>query len=167
TGIGVYFSSGDSGDETGGDPANAAFATPDWPASSPWVTAVGGTSLGVGASDQYLFETGWETGRSGLSGGAWTPAYPGRYLYGSGGGTSRVFAQPAYQAGVVPSSIATNHGGAPMRVVPDIAALGDPTTGMLVGQTQTFPDGSLRYSEFRIGGTSLAPPLMDPSMALV
>src|SRR5919202_5361589 len=42
-GIGVYFASGDNGDET----ARFGFATADWPASSPWVTAVGGTSLGV------------------------------------------------------------------------------------------------------------------------
>jgi subtilase family serine protease len=41
---GVYFSSGDNGDETGGNPASAAAATRDWPASSPWVTAVGGTT---------------------------------------------------------------------------------------------------------------------------
>ncbi len=34
-GIGLYYSSGDYGDETGGNPANAAAATPDWPASSP------------------------------------------------------------------------------------------------------------------------------------
>jgi subtilase family serine protease len=160
TGIGLFFSSGDDGDETGGDPANAASATPDWPASSPWVTAVGGTSLGVGASGQYLFETGWETGRSTLTKGAFTPPYPGAYLYGSGGGTSRLFAQPAYQAGVVPASLATAHGSTPARVVPDISALGDPTTGLLVGQTQTFPDGSVRYSEYRIGGTSLSSPLM-------
>jgi subtilase family serine protease len=166
TGIGVYFSSGDNGDETGGNPANAAAATPDWPASSPWVTAVGGTSLGVGAGGQYLFETGWETGRSRLVGGAWSPAYPGTYLYGSGGGTSRLFPQPTYQAGVVPSSISQIHGGAPMRSVPDIAALGDPTTGFLVGQTQTFPGGSAIYSEFRIGGTSLASPLTAGFMAL-
>jgi len=166
TGVGIYFSSGDNGDETGGNPANAAAATPDWPASSPLVTAVGGTSLGVGATGQYLFETGWETGRSGLSGGAWSPAYPGRYLYGSGGGTSHLFAQPAYQAGVVPTAIATRNGGAPARVVPDIAALGDPTTGMLVGQTQTFPDGSVAYGEYRIGGTSLSSPLMAGFMAL-
>jgi subtilase family serine protease len=166
TGVGIYFSSGDSGDETGGNPANAAAATPDWPASSPYVTAVGGTSLGVGASNQYLFETGWETGRSTLLNGAWSPVYPGTYLYGSGGGTSRLFAQPAYQAGVVPNAVATAHGGAPARVVPDIAALGDPTTGMRVGQTQTFPDGSVRYSEYRIGGTSLASPLFAGFMAL-
>ena len=44
-GIGVYFSSGDNGDET----SRFGFATADWPASSPWVTTVGGTSLGVDA----------------------------------------------------------------------------------------------------------------------
>jgi subtilase family serine protease len=166
TGVGVYFSSGDNGDETGGDPS--VSPTPDFPASSPLVTAVGGTSLGVGSTGQYLFETGWETGKSTLSSnGKWSPAYPGNYLYGSGGGTSRLFAQPAYQAGVVPSALATKNGGAPARVVPDIAALGDPTTGMLVGQTQTFPDGSTNYGEYRIGGTSLSSPLMAGFMALV
>lgn len=166
TGVGVYFSSGDAGDETRGNPANFAQATPDWPASSPFVTAVGGTSLGVGAGNDYLFETGWETGRSNLVDGAYTPAPPGNFTSGSGGGTSRLFAEPSYQVGVVPDSIATNHGGAPMRVVPDISALADPNTGMLIGQTQTFPDGSTAFSEFRIGGTSLACPLMVGMMAL-
>jgi subtilase family serine protease len=167
TGIGVYFSSGDAGDQTGGNPANFDQATPDWPASSPWVTAVGGTSLAVGEHNEYLFETSWETGRAVLRNGVYTPTPPGVYTGGSGGGTSRLFPQPAYQAGVVPDSIATVHGGAPMRVVPDIAALGDPNTGFLVGQTQTFPDGSTAYSEFRIGGTSLSSPLMAGFMALV
>ncbi len=167
TGVGIYFSSGDSGDETGGNPANAARATPDWPASSPYVTAVGGTSLAVGASGQYLFETGWETGRAVLTGGVFTPPYPGAYQFGSGGGTSRLFAQPGYQAGVVPDAISKIHGGAPARTVPDIAAVGDPNTGFLVGQTQAFPDGSVRYSEYRIGGTSLSSPLFAGFMALV
>ncbi len=35
----------------------------------------------------------------------------------------------------------------------------DPSTGFLVGQSQTFPNGSVKYSEYRIGGTSLASPL--------
>jgi subtilase family serine protease len=35
----------------------------------------------------------------------------------------------------------------------------DPQTGMLIGETQTFPDGTAKYSEYRIGGTSLASPL--------
>ena len=170
-GIGVYFSSGDNGDETGGS-GDVAAATPDWPASSDLVTAVGGTSLAVNASNARTGEWGWETGKSSLAGTSasdlsWTPAPPGNYLYGSGGGTSRLFAQPWYQAGIVPNSIATANGNRPqpMRVIPDASALGDPNTGMLVGQTQTFPDGSVKYGEYRIGGTSLASPLFAGIMA--
>jgi subtilase family serine protease len=168
TGISVFFSSGDSGDETGGDPADAAPASPDWPASSPWVTAVGGTSLGVDQNNTRLFELGWETGRSTLTGTPQAPAWSKPvYQYGSGGGTSRIFPQPSYQAGVVPSSISEKYGSTPMRAVPDVAAVGDPTTGMLVGQTQLFPDGSAQYSEYRIGGTSLSSPLYAGMFALV
>jgi subtilase family serine protease len=50
--------------------------------------------------------------------------------------------------------------------VPDIAALADPNAGYLVGETQTFPDGSVAYSEYRIGGTSLASPIIAGIMAL-
>lgn len=165
-GISLFFSSGDSGDETGGSGA-AASATPDWPASSPYVTAVGGTSLGIDANNRRVFETGWETAKSTLSKGAWTT--PG-YQYGSGGGTSRLFAQPSYQAGVVPDSVAlgTTSGGRSqkMRVVPDVSAIGDPTTGMLVGETQQWSDGSVKYDEYRIGGTSLASPIYAGIFAL-
>ena len=45
-----------------------------------------------------------------------------------------------------------------MRVVPDISMEADPATGMLVGETQTFPDGTY-YDQYRIGGTSVASPL--------
>jgi subtilase family serine protease len=170
-GIGVYFSSGDNGDETGGS-GDFATATPDWPASSDLVTAVGGTSLAVGADNTRVGEWGWETGKSSLAGAPetklfWDPAPPGNYLYGSGGGTSRIFPQPWYQAGVVSSTLATAHGNRSglMRVIPDVSAIGDPNTGMLIGQTQTFPDGTARYSEYRIGGTSLASPLFAGIMA--
>jgi len=54
-GIGIYFSSGDNSDES----LVEGYRTTDWPASSPFVTAVGGTTLAVGASNDYLFETGW------------------------------------------------------------------------------------------------------------
>ena len=36
----------------------------------------------------------------------------------------------------------------------------DASTGMLIGLTQTFPNGSVRYSQFKEGGTSLASPLL-------
>jgi subtilase family serine protease len=41
----------------------------------------------------------------------------------------------------------------------------DPTTGMLIGETQTFSDG-VSYDEYRIGGTSLASPLFAGMTAL-
>src|SRR4051794_38668470 len=112
-GIGLYFSSGDDGDETD----NLPIVSPDFPASDPLVTAVGGTSLAVGESGNYLFETGWGTGKSTLTDGAWAPAFPGAFLYGSGGGTSRLFAEPDYQKGVVPTSL-SGSGSSAARVVP-------------------------------------------------
>jgi subtilase family serine protease len=165
-GIGVYFSSGDSGDES--DPTALAYRTVDWPASSPWVTAVGGTSLGVGRKNNYLFETGWGTSKSKLdtADNLWAPDLPGAWLYGGGGGTSKLFTQPWYQRGVVPSIIANYFSTTPGRAVPDVAMDGDPTTGMLVGETQTWLDGSVSYDTYRIGGTSLSCPLFAGMMAL-
>jgi subtilase family serine protease len=147
-GIGVYFSSGDNGDET----QVMGYRTADWPASSPWVTAVGGTSLGVGASNQRLFETYWGTDKYLLKSGKWTSI---GWLYGGGGGESRLFPVPSWQTS--PYS-----GG---RVVPDVSMDADPNTGMLIGQTQSFPDGNY-YDEYRIGGTSLASPLFAGLMAV-
>jgi subtilase family serine protease len=162
-GVGMFFSSGDNGDEV----VNSEVRTVDAPASSPWVTAVGGTSIGIGQDNEYLFETGWSTGKSTLVDGAWDVAPPGAYLYGAGGGTSQVFAQPKYQQGVVPADIADYFKtGKPGRAVPDISALGDPQTGMLIGITQTWPDGDVRFGEYRIGGTSLSSPVMAGIQAL-
>ncbi len=46
-----------------------------------------------------------------------------------------------------------------MRVVPDVSALADPSTGMLVGQTTLQPNGkTYAFSLSRIGGTSVASP---------
>ncbi len=166
-GIGVYFSSGDNADETGGIAANAPYATPDWPASSPWVTAVGGTSIGIDQNNNIALETGWETGTSSYvaSSNSWVPAAPGTFYYGSGGGTSRLFTQPSYQAGVVPASMSKVYGSTARRVVPDVSAIADPQTGLLIGQTQVFPDGTVEYAEYRIGGTSLASPIFAGMMA--
>jgi subtilase family serine protease len=151
-GIGVYFSSGDNGDES----SSFGFATTDWPASSPWVTAVGGTSLGINASNQRALETGWGTSDYSCNSTTLACTRAG-WLYGAGGGVSVVFAEPWYQqmAGLTLSG----------RGVPDVAALADPQTGLLVGQTQSFPDGNY-YDEYRIGGTSLASPLFAGIMAL-
>jgi subtilase family serine protease len=65
----------------------------------------------------------------------------------------------------VPDALATRWNGL-NRVVPDVAAVGDPTTGFLVGETQAFPSGTPRYAEYRIGGTSLSCPVFAAIMAL-
>jgi subtilase family serine protease len=159
-GIGMYFSSGDSGDEA----ANLGQPSPDFSASSPWVTAVGGTSMAVDAHGKRTFETGWETGKSALDNGAYGDL---TFNGGAGGGTSRLFEEPFYQKGIVPDALAQQNqtGGKRGRVVPDVSALADPNTGFLIGQTQTFSDG-VYYDQFRLGGTSLACPLMAGIVAV-
>jgi subtilase family serine protease len=166
TGVSVMFSSGDDGD----DYDTVQAAVPSSPASSPWATAAGGTTLEVGASGQRSAEYGWSTASSTYCNqaevtakactkkqlGTWGPL---SYLYGSGGGTSYTYIQPFYQAGVVPTSLSEMNGPTPMRVLPDVSMDADPTTGLLVGETQTFPDGTY-YDQYRIGGTSLASPLL-------
>lgn len=153
-GIGVICASGDTGDQV----AKTGTRQVDFPASATWVTAVGGTSLGIGAHGERVFETGWGVDRAAMTNGAWE-TLPGSFLYGAGGGTSRVFAEPGYQQGVVPASLARAHGHHSARVLPDLAMDGDPNTGIVIGVTQRFPDG-VRYGEYRIGGTSLAAPLV-------
>ncbi len=168
TGIGVYFASGDAGDES----ATFGFNTVEFPTGSPWVTAVGGTSLAVGADDGYLFETGWETGRTLLdaTGTAWDGTPPGTFLSGAGGGASCQFAQPWYQVGVVPDAMSMLPdrvcGAFKGRAVPDVSILGDTNTGFLMGQTMTFPGGIVKYGERRVGGTSVSSPLFAGIMAV-
>ncbi|HEY2701259.1 MAG TPA: S53 family peptidase [Pseudonocardiaceae bacterium] len=158
-GIGLYFSSGDDGD----DALQLGAPAANFSGTDPWVTSVGGTSEGIGKNGQKVVEAGWETGKAPLTNGAWGPT---TYDYGSGGGTSVLFTQPSYQKGVVPNSLAKMYqtGKNLGRVVPDISEDADPTTGMLIGLTQTFPDGAY-YDQYRIGGTSLAAPLLAGTMA--
>ena len=151
-GIGFYYSSGDNGD----DAAAWGVKQTEFPTSDPWVTSVGGTSLAVAADGTRKFETGWGTHKAVLSADK-TGWVDQGFLYGAGGGCSDWFGQPGYQAGVT-----TCDKG---RGVPDIAMDADPTTGMLVGETQTFGLQTVwgkgtKYGEYRIGGTSLASPLL-------
>jgi len=164
TGITVNFSSGDDGDHTAGG-TDLSAKTVEFPADLPYVTGVGGTSVEIGKHGNWLHEYGWQTSYSVLTDGAWTPAPPGTYSSGGGGGTSVLFAQPWYQKGKVPTSISEYYGSTPMRAVPDIAMPGDPNTGFLVGETQVFPNGTY-WDQYRIGGTSLSSPLMAGVVAV-
>jgi subtilase family serine protease len=159
-GIGFYFSSGDEGDNAvaGGTP----HPEPDFPASDPWVTGVGGTSLAVKASGAYDFETAWgdylDSVNFSTSPSSYSKPLPGEFWAGGGGGVSRLFGQPNYQRLDVPTSLAELNGSTPMRVVPDVAAVADPETGFLI----RF-DGT----DYQYGGTSLACPVFAGIQALV
>ncbi len=150
-GITYMFSSGDNGDES----LFTGIVQADYPVSDPYATGVGGTTTAIDATGQIAWETGWGTLKYSLStdGTAWNPI---GFLYGSGGGESALFGQPAYQSGITPAGA---------RGVPDVAMDGDVTTGMLIGETQTFPEG-VHYDQYRIGGTSLASPLFAGITAL-
>ncbi|WP_230207854.1 protease pro-enzyme activation domain-containing protein [Microlunatus sp. Gsoil 973] len=165
-GIGLYYSTGDDGDNsvvTGQVEAN-------WPATSPWVTAVGGTSEAIGARGDYLFETGWGTILNKVVNGAYEAPLPGGYYGGqTGGGISSVIAQPSYQQGVVPTSL-SGRGSQASRVEPDVADLADPYTGFLIALRPIIDDSTLETGPLEfgtIGGTSLATPITAAKMALV
>jgi subtilase family serine protease len=185
-GVGLNFSSGDSGDHVASDSTREA----DFPATSDEVTAVGGTLLEVGKNDDYEGEAYWGTYSASLSsdGKSWGTFSSQAGGAGGGGGVSTEYAEPTWQQGVVPNEETENADtgeGAdetsgtgvttPGRVLPDVAMLADSTTGILVGETQmpdvgndgTTASATPTYSYYRIGGTSVSSPLFTGMMALV
>jgi subtilase family serine protease len=142
----ITVSTGDAGNNSG----PVGRATASFPSSSPWVVAVGGTSVGLDQNNQAKVLTGWENSGNTQSGSSWATQQDadGPFASGAGGGASALYDTPDWQTGVVPGS-----GG--KRAVPDIAALADSYTGMLVGQTIKGQFGIGSY-----GGTSLASPLI-------
>jgi kumamolisin len=134
-GITICCASGDDGSSDG--PGNAAHV--DFPASSPFVLGVGGTKLVAtrGAPPTIAEETVWNEVMQDEGAG--------------GGGISSVFTKPSYQnfAKIPPSANPPHRIG---RGVPDVAAVADPVTGVVVMHV----DG--RQLE-PIGGTSASTPL--------
>jgi kumamolisin len=122
-----------SGDDGSRDQAQDFRAHADFPASSPHVLGVGGTRL-VATGSTITSETVWDDG-------------PGSR---TGGGVSRLFPVPSWQINAgVPVSVNPPHN--PGRGVPDVAAVGDPRTGVLIISV----DGKTIYP---VGGTSAAAP---------
>jgi subtilase family serine protease len=162
----VLYSSGDDGDNF----ADFGLTDANYPSSSPYITSVGGTTLEIGAGRSASAQYGWSTAKQTMCvsatttncGTATKPASGLAWQAGGGGGTSYAYAEPFYQDGVVPSALALRNEsvtGEPMRVEPDIAMDADAQSGLLIGLTQTFPDGTY-YDQFKEGGTSLASPLL-------
>lgn len=138
SGISAFSAAGDRGSTCLNGHANTAHV----PATSPHITAVGGTSLKLGVGDTYGSETWWDASTS-------TP--PG----GQGGfGVSQFFSRPSYQNGLSVS---------PTRSVPDVAANADPREGYAICQAAAggCPTGLL------YGGTSASAPIWAAFAALL
>jgi subtilase family serine protease len=168
-GIGFFFASGDHGYESPDENPASDTLQVDYPASSPWVTSVGGTSLAIGQHDNYEFETAWGSLVDPLASSdtSWQYPPPGEYPSGysgsGGGGVSTLYQQPFYQRGVVPRDLATrlpdgSRSATPMRVVPDVSAVADPDTGFLFGWTIPQKGGAPAFSLSLVGGTSVSTP---------
>jgi pseudomonalisin/xanthomonalisin len=132
----VFTSAGDTGGFCPvGVAANGVPAgVPDvnYPASSPWVVSVGGTTLITTSTGAYSQEIAWLAG---------------------GGGPSLFEAPAAFQTGVLPP-VGTACGLVSIacgRAVPDVAMDADPNSGANV-YVNGAPEG--------VGGTSLSSPLM-------
>jgi len=151
-GISFNFSTGDCGDNTYTssrctDPVSQP--TVNYPASSAFVTAVGGTSMFVDKNWQYAFE------------GLWGTYSAGGFLYGGGGGISQIVPLTAWQnviSGFTAGGYSGTVGSHNKRSIPDIAMLADPTTGLTI----SF-DGQPTV----LGGTSLSCPLFSATLTLV
>ena len=131
-GITVCVSTGDDGSEA---QVKDGHAHVNFPAASPYVLAVGGTTLHARKSvhgHTTVTEVVWNDG-------------PGS---GTGGGVSDITPVPSWQEGKVPRSV--NAGNFAGRAIPDVAANADPNTGYLV----------MNGGQFGIvGGTSASAPL--------
>ena len=134
----IFAASGDSGAYDDGTTLSV-----DDPASQPYMTGVGGTTLTTsGAGGAYSSEKTWNGGTVAKGGG--------------GGGISTVWSLPSYQSGVAGSS--ASKGSSTMRNVPDVSLDADPATGYAI-----YSGGAWVV----YGGTSCAAPLWSAFTALV
>ncbi|WP_393970923.1 hypothetical protein OXIME_001167 [Oxyplasma meridianum] len=123
-GISIFAASGDNGAYD-----NTNKLTVNFPASSPYVTSVGGTSLYY--NNGVFSQLAWGGNLSGKS-------------YGSGGGYSSYFSKPYWQMAPSLNDSITQRG------VPDVSLDADNNTGVVI-----ISEGKA----YKVGGTSIATPM--------
>jgi subtilase family serine protease len=148
------------------DTGSYSHPTVGWPASSPYVTAVGGTQLQDGwtwnpvsdtpfAADGSYNEPYWQWNPGGDQDVVWNESWAG---IATGGGKSLIYGRPAFQSGV--AGVTGNHRG-----VPDVAWNAAVNGGVLTYQS-FFPNNE-RVGWHVYGGTSASSPQFGGLLALV
>jgi subtilase family serine protease len=144
TGISVLAAAGDDGSSTclnrKGKPLRRLSVS--FPASSPFVTAVGGTNIALNAANQITASVVWNDG-------------PGQAA-AAGGGNSFLFGEPTYQDAFQTST---------HRELPDVSLLGDLAPGYEIYCTAKLQPCASHGWLF-IGGTSAGTPLLAGGVAL-
>ncbi|MDG6982737.1 MAG: hypothetical protein JRM74_04710 [Nitrososphaerota archaeon] len=155
-GITVFAASGDWGayDQSFGQTSPYGGAV--YPSTDPYVTGVGGTTLYMQTQSGYLAPPYMNATGGYGSETAWS--WNNVYGWGTGGGYSTLFSQPAWQSG---PGVATN--GA--RGAPDVAWVADVQTGVAVDVYDPSQCGGM--CGYIIGGTSVGSPSWAASMALI
>jgi subtilase family serine protease len=145
TGISVLAAAGDDGSSTclnqKGNPTRKLAVS--FPASSPFVTAVGGTNILLSPANQILSSDVWNDG-------------PGQPAAG-GGGSSVLFGEPSYQDAFQVST---------RREIPDVSMLADLVPGYEIYCTAKPQPCSAGHGWLFIGGTSAGTPLLAGGVAL-
>lgn len=126
SGVTFLAASGDSG------------AGVNYPAASPEVISVGGTSLTLNAEQNYLSEAAWS---------------------GSGGGVSSYENEPSFQ-----EQFGVPDDPAGYRVVPDVSLDANPGTGFAVYNSIPYQNAE---GWFQVGGTSASTPQWAAAIAIV
>jgi kumamolisin len=140
-GVTVFASAGDGGSTPGSGSAGDETGPlqVESPASDPYVTGVGGTSLTLNTNGSESSEAVWNNLGQSTNYGA------------TGGGTSEYFYRPSWQTGTgVPAGT--------MRTVPDVASPADPNTGAVV---------VFQGAQEEFGGTSWSSPTWAGYCALI
>lgn len=142
-GTSVFASTGDTGSSGCLRTQQSKAKGINYPASSPWITAAGGTRLVLNKDNSRRRDVVWNDQHY------FSPPLPAAGT----GGTSTLYSRPSFQDG--------HKTGSSQRTVPDISANASIMMGFGVVQTG-FPNFAQN-----VGGTSLASPMMAAGTALI
>jgi subtilase family serine protease len=157
TGQSIHFSTGDEGDNA--SQLGGGYTSTGWPASSPYVTGIGGVSVVLDAQQHIAWQTSWGTNiteiadKLALGSPPIDPINNEGFVFGGTGGASDIYPKPAYQHGLPGDR----------RLTPDISWVADPYTGVeIIYGVDAQNDLGIEV----IGGTSVSCPMFSALWAI-